>query len=128
MLIGTSVALDLPPFFDLAASVGSALLIGWLISRPQFGGRLAKVSIALGALSYPLYLWHVQIIDLVDRPSSWGGAFLALAITAGIGVVSYLAVERPAIRFSHQLAGFRWRLSGGRPMDPALTPLPEDPR
>ena len=141
MLIGASVVLDLPPFFDLAASVGSGLLIGWLISRPQFGGRVAKVSVALGALSYPVYLWHVQIIDLVDRPSSWGGAILALAITVAIAAVSYLAIERPAIRFSHQFAGLRWRPSGGSPTHPAqskvsqvvadaptLTARPEDPR
>jgi peptidoglycan/LPS O-acetylase OafA/YrhL len=111
ILIGTSVALDLPPYFDLAAAAGSALLIAWLVSRPQFEGKSARVSLALGALSYPVYLWHEQIIDLVDRPSTWAGAFLALAITAAIASVSYLLIERPAMRLGHRFALIQWRPS-----------------
>jgi peptidoglycan/LPS O-acetylase OafA/YrhL len=123
LLIGASVVVDLPSYLDLAAVIGSAMLIATVISRPQFQGRLARASVAVGALSYPVYLWHEQIIDLVDRPSTWGGALIALAITAAIASISYLVIERPAMRQGHRLALMRWRPTR-QGQEPRPLPLP----
>ena len=117
VLIGTSVVLDLPPYLDIAAAAGSGLLVASIVSRRAGESRFQRASIALGAVSYSIYLWHEAIIDLVDRPvPSWGGAVLALAVTAAIAAVVYVVVEGPAIRLGHRVALVR----RGRPSIPVV--------
>jgi peptidoglycan/LPS O-acetylase OafA/YrhL len=104
VLIGLSVIVDLPPYLDLAAAAGAGLLVASVVSRRHQAPRLARPAVALGAISYSVYLWHTAIIDAVDRPvPSWGGALLSLVITVAIATAVYLMGERPAIRVGHRL-------------------------
>jgi peptidoglycan/LPS O-acetylase OafA/YrhL len=121
VLIGISVVIDLPPYFDIAAAAGSGLLVATIVSRRSIEARFGRASIVLGALSYSVYLWHETIIGLVDRPTpTWIGAILALAITVAIAAVAYVVVEAPAIRLGHRLVLARRRRVAIRESAPAI--------
>ncbi|MCW2567647.1 MAG: acyltransferase 3 [Mycobacterium sp.] len=74
-------------------------------SRPTavLSGRL---SAALGHISYSIFLWHLLVLQLVYRFTDltlFGGQFwralgLTLAGSLVVAAVSYLVVERPAMR------------------------------
>ena len=100
-LLGLSVVLDLR-YPDLPAAAGAGLLVASLLKRPSFGGRFA---VALGAVSYSVYLWHLAILGALDRPATWTGAALALAVTLAIAAAVFLLVERPAIRLGQRING-----------------------
>ena len=91
------------PFPNIAAVVGSGLLVGSVVSAPPLTGAAARLALAGGAVSYSVYLWHEAIITLVDRPASWGGAALAFAVTLVIAGAVYLVVEAPAMRMGRTL-------------------------
>lgn len=85
------------PFPGLAAlppALGAALLIwgkGWgLTSRPI---------VAVGLVSYSLYLWHLPVIDfakyLADAPLSLAGGLSAFAISLALAGLTYRFVESP---------------------------------
>lgn len=78
-----------------------------LIAACVSGARLPRIllgnrpMVAIGRVSYGLYLWHFPIFVTVD--SIWGlGAtspkLLALAITAAIVPLSYRCIEQPFLR------------------------------
>lgn len=85
------------PFPGLAAVppvLGAALLIwgrGW--------GLSARPLVAVGLISYSLYLWHLPVIDftkyLIDRPLSVGEGLLASGASVGLAVLTYRYVETP---------------------------------
>ena len=101
-LIGVSSALNTPSYFDVPASVGAAVLIAFVVSRPTAGQRFHRAFLAAGALSYSVYLWHEAILDAVDRPTpTWMGGLIALILTIAVAAVMYVVVERPALRLAH---------------------------
>lgn len=114
-LVLLATVVNLPPYFDVLASLGGAALIAYVVSRPTAGRRFERVFVAAGAISYSVYLWHVMIIVAVDRPDpTLGGALLAAVITVAVATVVYLGVERPAMRLAHRLGRVRRaQLSGG---------------
>lgn len=81
------------------------LCFDWYITFPK--GRVARVLntaplTSIGLISYSLYLW--QQLFLVRESAAWTAQFpanLLLALLAG--VVSFYAVERPAIEFRKRL-------------------------
>ncbi|HEX2142126.1 MAG TPA: acyltransferase family protein [Candidatus Limnocylindria bacterium] len=86
-----------------AFAVASAVLIAGL----EGGSRLARpLSIApmvvIGLVSYGLYLWHWPVIlfvgQAVGATSGLPPALLAVALTAVLAAISYVAVERPIRR------------------------------
>ena len=89
---------------DLPAAVGFGAIVCLLAARP--GGWLGSAPLrALGTLSYGIYLWHMPVLyglQLHGRfPERFGPALVAiLPLTLAAAVVSWFAVERPALRLS----------------------------
>ncbi|MDX6689888.1 MAG: hypothetical protein QOG15_1345 [Solirubrobacteraceae bacterium] len=90
---------------DLPSAIGFALLIAGLAAAPHsavLGGRVLR---GLGAISYPLYLWHVPVLIALR---GYGllplDPLLALAVTIGpvlaISTLSWVLVERPVLEWS----------------------------
>ena len=128
-LIGISSALNAPSYFDVPASIGAALLIAFVVSRPTAGRRFDRAFLAAGALSYSVYLWHEAIIDAVDRPTpTWIGGLIALILTVAVAAVMYVVVERPALRLAHWMRRSTLRLPEQRTadvprFDPGFVPI-----
>lgn len=83
----------------LIAVVSAALIIGLQVDGPA--RRLLSVGplVALGKVSYGVYLYHWPVFVLIDR-HGWDlpvGVLLTIkcAITAGAAIVSYFLIERP---------------------------------
>jgi peptidoglycan/LPS O-acetylase OafA/YrhL len=86
-------------------NISVALCLDWCVTFPE--GRVGRVLNAaplvyVGWLSYSLYLWQQPFLN---RASQAGvAAFpLNIALTALLAVVSYYAVERPALRLRRVL-------------------------
>lgn len=89
-----------PSWRALAPTLGATLLIaagpGALINARLLSNRVA---VAIGKISYPLYLWHWPLIAFarireggeVGPPLRWGLIVLAIALSQ----LTYLYVERP---------------------------------
>jgi peptidoglycan/LPS O-acetylase OafA/YrhL len=103
LLLLVSAAVDLT-YLDLPAAIGSALVVAWCLAAKRLGALGTRVAVTAGAVSYGVYLWHVPIIDLLSRPSSWAGAAIALAVTLAIAGASYVLVEAPSIRIGQRIA------------------------
>jgi peptidoglycan/LPS O-acetylase OafA/YrhL len=103
VLVACSVDPDIR-FPDVAAAIGSAVVLGWLLtcsppSRPVVTGM------AIGAaLSYSVYLWHEAVLDSIGRRAGVIGLLSALVVTCAVASVAYVVVERPAIRVGRLLA------------------------
>lgn len=90
--------------FTVIAACGAVLVV----ALPAAGdGRLrrtiaARPLVALGAVSYSVYLWHLPIVMWVDRNvGGWpAGVQIAGAAAASLaaGTASYHLVERPIVR------------------------------
>jgi peptidoglycan/LPS O-acetylase OafA/YrhL len=78
-------------------SIGSALLIGWLLHHPLPGARLLAFG---GGASYSLYLWHK------DAFIAFGPA-LGLAVASVAAALSWLVVERPTLEVVHRVVSRR---------------------
>jgi peptidoglycan/LPS O-acetylase OafA/YrhL len=64
----------------------------------------------IGRISYGLYLYHLPIYGVVLFPApSLGRAAAAIAISLVVAGISYLAVERPILRYGGR---FRGRAAG----------------
>lgn len=72
-------------------------------SRDWFGRGLNWKPIAfIGTLSYSLYLWQQFFLD--RRSHAWINAFPEnLALTFGVALLSYLALEMPLMKLRHRL-------------------------
>jgi len=107
-----------PPREVVAQSVLQTVVAFVLVGAVVFGGersfvvRLAgwRPFVALGTISYSLYLWHLLVLyqwDWSRAPSAgaaWWRGGAAFVLTVAIATVSYLLIERPAIRVSHAVA------------------------
>jgi peptidoglycan/LPS O-acetylase OafA/YrhL len=104
MTIGAARAF--PGFWALLPVLGTACLI---VAGPAGGANqllATRPLVALGLVSYPLYLWHWPLLVFLRQ---WGGSsvpiwmvLLTLTLALGLAVLTYRLVELP-IRFG------RWR-------------------
>src|SRR6185295_4581543 len=104
-LIAASAALlsaktEFPGMLMLVPVVGACLVIA--SPGAHFAGRLlaSRAAVAIGLMSYPLYLWHWPLLSLLrnfDRaPSPWAiGATVALSFV--LAALTWRAVERPLV-------------------------------
>lgn len=87
----------------LLAYLKSDGLVSWVLARPVI--RL------VGVVSFSIYMWNLVIIEWVRR-AFWevGGPAKVTIMLAGIAVlssVSYMAIERPLIRFGARASRHR---------------------
>lgn len=83
---------------DLPSVLGSFFIVAWAVERRPSLGRAAIPASVGAALTYSVYLWHV---DLLKAIPSTPLALLAIAVVSG---AAYLIVERPFIRVGRYLA------------------------
>jgi peptidoglycan/LPS O-acetylase OafA/YrhL len=112
-----SASLDYRIWRDLAAAIGFAALVAIAGGAARRGGppRLldARPLVALGTISYGLYLWHVPVLLLARHLGllplqTLPALAIALAATIPIAAASWRWVERPAIERA-RTATRRWR-------------------
>jgi peptidoglycan/LPS O-acetylase OafA/YrhL len=84
---------------------------------------------SLGVISYGVYLWHVDLINLLLRWTGWSGwpqgqdpywvfAVIVFALSVAFASASYFALERPLLRLKGRIAW--WDRSGSRRKDASL--------
>lgn len=79
----------------------------WLASRPM---------VAVGLISYPLYLWHWPLLSLAriyesgEPPAALRAGLLVVAVV--LATVTYLGVERPLRHLARGTRGRRWIVGG----------------
>jgi len=109
-LIAASVVITIedqnhPNLVAVAVILGTMILI-WLGDDSRVGRQILGGSVlpAIGAISYPLYLWHWPLLVYARftfgdplRPVVAGGA---LILSVFLGTVTYLAVEIPFRRLN----------------------------
>ena len=88
----------------LAASNGGGTRVGWLLARAPL--------VAVGRISYSLYLWHWPVIVYLElaRPDEPANRWLALALSLGLAGLSYRVVERRYRQPAAPAPGRRGRL------------------
>jgi peptidoglycan/LPS O-acetylase OafA/YrhL len=79
---------------DVPSAIGSFLIVAWALDRRPRLGPVTSVASAGAALTYSMYLWHVDVIRAFD------GGLLSIAVVAGISAFIYLAIERPVLRIA----------------------------
>jgi len=93
--------------FTLVA-VTAAVLILATIDSDWPGNRVLALAplVAVGRVSYGLYLWHVPVFWAVSRwGSTWPDAArvaVALGATGILTVLSWFLIERPALHWKHR--------------------------
>jgi peptidoglycan/LPS O-acetylase OafA/YrhL len=84
----------------------NAFCAGMLVLGVALGGRLSRalfanpVALAIGAISYSLYLWHWPVVQWLHPAKLGFGMFFAVAIPLSLAAsaLSYWLVERPFLR------------------------------
>jgi peptidoglycan/LPS O-acetylase OafA/YrhL len=99
---------SMPHLSPILEGIALPLMIGSTVLAPRtLLGRLLEspAFVWVGRLSYSIYLWQQLFLSEADHPFGllhWGP--LALSCIIACAVISYYAVERPAIRLGHRLA------------------------
>jgi peptidoglycan/LPS O-acetylase OafA/YrhL len=79
---------------DVPSALGSFLLVAWTIARRPSLGPAAILASVGAALTYSVYLWHVDVIR------AFGGGLPSVVACAGIATVVYVVIERPVLRIA----------------------------
>jgi peptidoglycan/LPS O-acetylase OafA/YrhL len=93
---------------DVPAALGFALIVAGLVAAPLRARLLTCAPVALlGTLSYGIYLWHFPAIILLRNREWWPDGLwprfgAVLALSAAVAAISWLAVERPVLRWAQR--------------------------
>jgi peptidoglycan/LPS O-acetylase OafA/YrhL len=104
----------------LPVALGTAAVVGWCVTSAGTGPAHALLTwrplAGLGRISYGVYLWHLPfaLVFAPGRPP-WAAALLTLSTSLCLATVSWLLVERPALRGGVRRA---------RPAQPVDAPVP----
>ncbi len=77
---------------DVPSALGSLLVVGWTLARRPAFGPLAPLAAAGAALTYSMYLWHVDVIR------AFGGGPVSVIAGLAIASVIFVLIERPILR------------------------------
>lgn len=93
-------ALVMYPGVALSCLLILVAVLGWVPGTSRFARAVAY----LGKISYGLYVFHVLALRLARRASpEWATVFVVgLALTIGIGVLSYELYEKPFLRLKRR--------------------------
>jgi peptidoglycan/LPS O-acetylase OafA/YrhL len=66
----------------------------------------SRIVVAIGVVSYGIYLWHIAVLERIDRYLGLHGGLWQFVVLAALGVaasyvvalVSYVVVEKPALK------------------------------
>jgi peptidoglycan/LPS O-acetylase OafA/YrhL len=95
---------------DVPSALGSFLIVAWTVARRPDLGRLAPLAAIGAAVTYSMYLWHVDVIRAV------GGGLASVIAGLAIAGVVYVVIERPILRLG--------RAKGSRLRAPASLQAP----
>jgi hypothetical protein len=107
------------PWTCFAASVASALVIADLTvnrSGPIYSALRMKAPVAIGRISYAIYLWHMPVLLVIGQhlaPPKALAAPLGISLTFVFATASYFLIEQPARRLRDALPA-RWAACAGR--------------
>ena len=82
-----------PGWWAVLPVLGSALVIAAGPGKTVNLILSCRTAVALGLISYPLYLWHWPLLVLLQSPGSKGRWVVVLSVA--LAVATYLLVERP---------------------------------
>lgn len=87
-------------FGTTVAEIGTAALISDLVSRPSTMRRALSTPwlVALGGISYGIYLWHIPIKRLIIGWPWWAMAPVVAWASITMAALSYVTVERRFLR------------------------------
>jgi len=93
----------LNPWVNIPVVLGTAALVAWIVIAEP---RMPRAVAAAGAISYGFYLWQYDMIEALAARGVAGPmlVLLAVAATTALAAVSYLVIERPAIRLGRRLS------------------------
>ena len=104
-LIATSAAMlsaetEFPGVLMLVPVAGACLVIA--SPGPHGAGRLlaSRVAVAIGLISYPLYLWHWPVLSLLrnfDRAPSSAAICATVGLSFMLAALTWRIVERPLV-------------------------------
>jgi peptidoglycan/LPS O-acetylase OafA/YrhL len=113
----TLQGIALMPIFS-ALAFGGAARLGVLVR-----GILAhRAMVAMGKISYPLYLWHnichlAVVLAVAPQAGKLAQGVLALMLSIGVASISYWLIERPALTLKKR---FTPQAAHARPSDPMV--------
>jgi peptidoglycan/LPS O-acetylase OafA/YrhL len=89
--------------WPVVAGLTALVIVGCLAPGRSPLSRVltARPVVAVGKVSYGLYLWHYPILNVVDHElglDGWGAKLLGLTLTAVVVPLSYRYVEQPFLR------------------------------
>ena len=92
-----SPAAAFPGWWAVPPVLGSILIIAAGPSTLVNSALSCRPAVALGLISYPLYLWHWPLLVLLRDPNSKGRWIVALSVI--LAAATYLLIERPLRSF-----------------------------
>jgi peptidoglycan/LPS O-acetylase OafA/YrhL len=107
LVVAMAIASETEAWMFRGGFVGVALVSAAAVLAAPVVAPLAAVLswrplVALGMISYGVYLWHWPVVVILDEPrTGWSGPALAglrIAVTFAASIVSYIVVERPVRR------------------------------
>jgi peptidoglycan/LPS O-acetylase OafA/YrhL len=88
MILPFTPGLNGGQFANVPAAIGAGLVVGWGIHARPRGALLWSAG---AAISYGLYLWHLDLFDLAGD--------LGLPLAFAVASLSYVLLERPVMRW-----------------------------
>jgi peptidoglycan/LPS O-acetylase OafA/YrhL len=96
-------------------ALSAALLIAGAARPGTWCSRVLSFAplVAIGQISYGLYLFHYPIYALVSEQidhSPWYLNTIGLSLTVALALLSYYYLERPCMALRHRELGLKWTI------------------
>ena len=101
LFVAQDVSLLFSGGFFIIALATAAVIVGCLTEGPVSRVLSWRPLVALGVISYSVYLWHYPIfawLQVRDGVTSWAPQVWSFVVTLLVATASYVVVERPFLR------------------------------